>query len=412
MLADPIALLLGADSLPGSRSGVGRMTLEIARQLETHPDIADYGFLIDGRIQSHDWGKKYTSPDQASGAAMQPKEFRKGIKHLLGNVGPLRNLRLHMRRVKLNRAARVLGNGSAVLYHEPNMITSPYDGPSVATFNDLSWHFDPALHPPERLRWIGHHLPRVLKDSTRFVAISAFTADEVVRELGIRRDRIDVVPLAPAPEFEPVSKEAAAAILARHGLTDQSYILSVSTLEPRKNFDRLLAAYLGLPQHIRSKAPLVIAGGKGWGSVLKKADRAIAAGELRMLGYVPDEVLVALTARCTAFAYVSLYEGFGLPIIEAMATGAPVVASSTTAAGETAGDGASLIDPHDEAEIRRHLLLMLEEPEFRQKWREAGLRRSREFSWQRTADRLVSSWHSALGHATPVLETPHLLVSS
>ena len=274
------------------------------------------------------------------------------------------------------------------------MILSPFDGPSVATLNDLSWHHDPALHPFERIRWIERHLPRTLSRASRFIAISEFTRTEAVRVLGVARDRVDVVHLAAAEHFRPMTDAQAAPTLGSLGLSDKSYVLSVSTLEPRKNFDRLLAAYLKLPDVLRRLMPLVIVGGKGWGKVLERPDatRAIAAGQLRMLGHVTDEILVALTARCAAFAYVSLYEGFGLPVVEAMAAGAPVLASATTATGETAGDSALLVDPMDVDAIRNGLHQMLTEPDYRAALAEASLRRAAQFSWSRTVGGMAQTW--------------------
>ena len=251
-----------------------------------------------------------------------------------------------LRRFKHGGLNRRLGelsrsSGGRLVYHEPNMIIQPLRLPTVATINDLSWYHEPSWHPAERLEWIRRNLPGTLKRARRFVAISEFTRDAVVSELGIGRDRIDVVPLAPAAEFQPVSAERGAAVLERFGLADRHYVFSISTLEPRKNFDRLLNAHLSLPAALRQAAPLVIAGGKGWGKVLARpeAEAAVRDRSVRLLGHVEDAELVVLCARAGVFAYVSLYEGFGLPVIEAMAADTPVLASSTTAVGGSGGRG-------------------------------------------------------------------------
>lgn len=400
----PLSLLLGADSLLTLRSGVGRMTLEIARQLETHPEIGDFGLMIEGDVHEKSWLASMEAVRAArEAAAPLHRSPVARVKRVIGAVPGMRHAHAARRRMQMRRIVRERARAIAaasplpMVYHEPNMIARPYDGPTVATVNDLSWHHDPALHPPERIRWIEAGLPRVIHDAARFVAISAFTKDEMVRELAIAPDRIDVVHLAPAPAFGPRPAEAAAPTLARYDLADRRYLLSVSTLEPRKNFDRLLAAYLALPPAVRQHTPLVIAGGKGWGSVLDRpqAERAAQAGQLRLLGHVPDEDLVVLTARCALFAYVSLYEGFGLPVIEAMAAGAPVLASATTATGETAGDAALLVDPADEADIREGLRALLGDAERRAALAAASLARAEGFTWRRTVDRLVATWRRA-----------------
>ena len=230
------------------------------------------------------------------------------------------------------------------------------------------------------------------------MAISQFTKDAVVRDLGIAADRIDVVPLAPADGFRPVTAAEAAAALARYQLADHGYVFSISTIEPRKNFDRLLAAHLRLPPAIRRQAPLVIAGGKGWGSVLARpeADAAIRDGTVRLLGHVSDADLVALCSRAAAFAYVSLYEGFGLPVVEAMAAASPVLASNTTAVGELAAGAALLVDPQDEDAITDGLNRLIEDTALAEGLRRQGLSRAAEYSWQRTIDTLTVSWRRAL----------------
>jgi len=289
------------------------------------------------------------------------------------------------------------GNGDQpVLYHEPNLIPIPFDGVTVTTINDLSFRFEPGLHPANRLRWIERNLPRLQRQTTRFVAASEFTAQEAVRYLGLPRARMDVVYAAAAGHFVPISEEAAAAVLQRYDITDQSYILTVATLEPRKNLDRLVAAHQTLPVALRSRFPLLIAGGKGWDQVLSQTGAAIAAGEVRLLGHVPDADLPALTARCRAYAYVSLYEGFGLPVVEAMAAGVPVLASNNTATSEVAGDGALLVNPLDVDAISAGLRLLLEDDLARAAWMTAGRRRAATFSWQLTVDRLVATWRAAL----------------
>ncbi|MEJ1976243.1 MAG: glycosyltransferase family 1 protein [Acetobacteraceae bacterium] len=286
-----------------------------------------------------------------------------------------------------------------LVYHEPNMIARPVRLPTVVTINDLSWHHEPSWHPAERLAWIGRNLERTLRQANRFAAISQFTKDAVVRDLGVAADRIDVVPLAPAREFRPIPAESALPALVRYDLRDRSYVFSISTLEPRKNFDRLLAAHLRLPSALRQRVPLVIAGGKGWGDVLARpeADAAIRDGTVRLLGHVTDSDLVVLCSRAAAFAYVSLYEGFGLPVIEAMATACPVLASSTTAVGEIAKDAALLVDPMDESEIAAGLQQLIEDEALAERLRLAGVARAAGYTWERTIATLTETWGKALG---------------
>jgi glycosyltransferase involved in cell wall biosynthesis len=389
-----LSVIIGADSLATRRSGVGRMTLEIVRAARAAAAIERTELLLGPALTSADLIDGL-GDDDPLGPAVRPIRW----KVLLGQVPGVQTLRT-IKHGGLSQAVRRLSREceGRLVYHEPNMIVRPLRVPTVATFNDLSWHHEPSWHPAERLKWISRNLRGTLRQARRFVAISQFTKDAVVRELGVAADRIDVVPLAPAQAFRPVSAEAAAAILARFALRDRGYVFSISTLEPRKNFDRLLAAHLRLPPALRRRAPLVIAGGKGWGDVLARpeAEAAIRDGTVLLLGHVADADLVTLCARAAVFAYVSLYEGFGLPVVEAMATGCPVLASSTTAVGEIAAGAALMVDPMDEGAIAEGLRCLMEDDALAERLRLAGLARAAEFTWDRTLATLLGSWRKAL----------------
>jgi alpha-1,3-rhamnosyl/mannosyltransferase len=387
-------VLLGAESLLVQRSGIGRMTLEIARQLRTHPQVAHLRLMIGGSLFPADALERV--PTRSPSLLPQ---IPLALKRRLAPLPFISYARRRLTRARLEREAANLGRlgGGPVVYHEPNMIVTPFGGTTVATFNDLSWLHHPQSHPAERIAWIGRGLQRTLRQASRFVTISEFTAQGMAAELGVARERIDVVPLAPSELFAPVEREQAAPILERFELQDRRYILSVSTIEPRKNFDRLLAAWLRLPAPDQEAHPLVIVGGQGWGTVLANADaeRARTGGRLKLLGHVADADLPALYARCAVFAYVSLYEGFGLPLVEAMAAGAPVIASSTTACGETAGDAALLVEPTDVDAIADALRAAIGDPAEADRLRGLGLRHAAGFSWPRTVELLLASWRRA-----------------
>jgi len=389
----PLSLLLGAESLAGRRSGIGRMTMQIAQTVLSDPRLIDLHLLFGTSILPAGL------LDRVEEAAAEPPPAGL-LASALRAVPGVRLLRRAGLRARLTRqlAALTRRAGGRVLYHEPNMIARPFRGTTVTTINDLSWHMDRHLHPPDRMRWIERGLPATLRQAARIVAISHFTKAEAQARLGIDPARIDVVPLAPSPLFVPMAAAPAAAALAAHDLTDRGYLLSVSTLEPRKNFDGLLAGYLRLPAALRARVPLVIAGGRGWGSSLVGSDAtaALARGELRLLGHVPDEDLRALYARSAGFAFVSHYEGFGLPVIEAMACGAPVVASNTSAVAEVAGEAAIKVDPTDTVAIAEALRRILEDPEEAERLRESGRARAAGYTWEATADGLFASWQKAL----------------
>jgi len=177
------------------------------------------------------------------------------------------------------------------------------------------------------------------------------------------------------------------ATLARFGLVPGEYVLSVGTLEPRKNLPALFAAHAGLPEALRQRFPLVVAGMRGWhqAEALNASSAAMARGELRLLGYVPDAAVPDLYAGAAAFAYPSRYEGFGLPPLEAMASGVPVITSNRTSLPEVVGSAGLMVDPDDVDGLREGLRRLLEDRVFAATLGEAGRLRSRSFSWERCA---------------------------
>jgi glycosyltransferase involved in cell wall biosynthesis len=179
-------------------------------------------------------------------------------------------------------------------------------------------------------------------------------------------------------------------VLARHGLATSPYILALGTIEPRKNHLRLVQAFeqLVAGRRVGDDVVLVIAGKRGWGytSVMEAIERSPARDRIRVLGYVSDDDLPALLTGAVVVAYVSLYEGFGLPVLEAMTCGAPVLTSNVSSMPEVAGDAAVLVDPRDVPEISRGLTVLInEDEEGRAQHRTAGFARASLFSWERAA---------------------------
>jgi len=294
-----------------------------------------------------------------------------------------------LRKVAESAIFRYLTRGGAgdVLYHEPNYVALPYKGPLVLTICDLSCFDHPETHPKERVRLMQRDMPASIARADHIIVISQATGEALRRWFQVDPARITNTYLAADPRFQPRADEALTPVLARLGLTPGGYVLCVGTLEPRKNLPTLFAAYAGLPADLRQRYPLVVAGMAGWGTegLMKSAEELIRRNELRLLGYVADELIPPLYAGAAAFCYPSRYEGFGLPALEAMASGVPVITSNQTSLPEVVGEAGLMVDPDDVDGMRERLRQLLEDRAYAHDLGHRGLLRSKLFSWDRCA---------------------------
>jgi alpha-1,3-rhamnosyl/mannosyltransferase len=211
-----------------------------------------------------------------------------------------------------------------------------------------------------------------------------------------------VVPLGVEAAYRPRDRDELAAVRTRHSLSDDAYLLVVATQEPRKNLARLARAYTALPEALRACHPLVIAGGRGW--LNAELERTLAPlearGDVRRLGYVAEHELPLLYAGAHAFAFPSLYEGFGLPVLEAMASGVPVLTSRGSSLAEIArddeGEIALCIDPLDVEAMREGLQRLLTDTPWRSQAAARGLARASGYSWTRCVDATVAVYREVL----------------
>ena len=243
--------------------------------------------------------------------------------------------------------------------------------PLVATFHDVAVLRVPAAFNRWSRIYGAHMLERVARSLAAVIAVSEFTRDELVELLGVREERVHVVPNGVGPPFTPAGAAASG-----------EYVLAVATLEPRKNLDRLVQAF---ERADLGGCELRVVGASGWGDV------TVGGPNVRLLGEVRDEELAALYRGALCVAYVSLYEGFGLPVLEAMACGAPVVASTAPALRELGGDAVVAVDPLDPDAIADGLEEAIAR---RDDLRLRGLERAGGFTWQRTAEQTAAVYRA------------------
>jgi glycosyltransferase involved in cell wall biosynthesis len=256
----------------------------------------------------------------------------------------------------------------------------------VITVHDLNFEVSPeTIHPVRRAylrritRWSAHRARKV-------IAISRSTASDITRLYGVPSEKVAVIPYGLDAIFTPENARALEPMVRVRYSLPERFLLFVGTLEPRKNLPRLLEAY-ALARHRAQLPPLVLAGAPGWQHerISAQARRLGIRECLVFAGYIPREHLPGVYAAATALLYPSLYEGFGLPPLEAMGCGTPVLASSTSAMPEVVDDGGILADPHNAQAIAEGILRITQDETLRQQLVERGLERARQFRWEAAA---------------------------
>ena len=248
--------------------------------------------------------------------------------------------------------------------------------------------FDHTLHTPRASLLERFTLPIALRRCRSLLTISSATRDELERRFPRARGTTSVAYPAADALFSPQPQEDDEATLRRLGV-ERSYVLVTGTLEPRKNLTRLIEAFAGLEAGLRGGWTLALAGAPGWQTDSTFAAVAAQSDLVRTLGYVSDEELASLYRQADVFCYVSLYEGFGIPVLEAMQSGTAVLTSSVSSMPEVGGDAARYADPHDVLDIRRGLAELLSDPDLRRSCAEAGIARAAHFDWDETARRVL-----------------------
>jgi alpha-1,3-rhamnosyl/mannosyltransferase len=288
---------------------------------------------------------------------------------------------------------------SDAIFHSPNYFLPPFPGRTVATIHDLSHLWFPQFHPAARIDYLKRALPDTLRRADFLITDAESVRLEMIRHFGWSADRIAAVPLGVDPVFKPRRFADLRPLLRRYGLPDTGYTLHVGTIEPRKNLERLLFAYEALPVAVRQRWPLVLAGSRGWqsGKIHDRICRGAAAGWVQYLDFVAQDDLPFLYAGARLFAYPSLYEGFGLPPLEAMASGVPVVTSNVSSLPEVVGAAAIMVEPMDVPALTVALRRGLEDEDWRRSAIDLGCARALAFSWTKCVDSTVSIYAKVIG---------------
>lgn len=280
------------------------------------------------------------------------------------------------------------------IFHSPNYYLPPRVPHCVATFHDLSVFHWPQFHPAGRVHLMQKELRNTVSRASVLITDSYYTKRELAEFFGVIPDKIVVAPLACNKDFHPRSSAEVEFTLNKYNLKSRQFFLYTGTIEPRKNILTLLSAYDRLPLVVKRNFPLVISGYKGWENeeLFRLFTKGESEGWLKYLGFVPGQDLPVLYSAATSFIFPSIYEGFGLPVLEAMASGTPVICSNATSLPEVVGEAALMHDPEDVIKLTSYIQMMIDDAEQKQLMIETGLVQAKKFSWSVCADKTIEAY--------------------
>lgn len=385
----PIRVAFNATPVLSPMTGIGNYIVELGAALAAIGEIDAYSFY---RFR---WRHESPTAPTQDGHGARASVIER-LRPWVPFRGTVRQVARHL------GFARGLRRYNVDLYHEQNYVPLSYDVPVVITIHDLSWLRYPEAHPLDRVRWLSRGVPQAIDRARRILVDSDFVRNEVLATFNVDSAKVQTTHLGVQTCFCPRDADGTARTLHPLGLRHGSYVLTVGTIEPRKNLGHMLEAHALLPSALRERFPLVIAGAAGWHSS-RTVTRLRSESDpcVRFLGYVDRQALPDLYAGAALFAFASLYEGFGLPPLEAMASGVPVVVSERASLPEVVGDAGVSTDPMDPEATANKLRALLEDPLARADLAARGLERARAFTWSACARTTLAAYRAALATANP-----------
>lgn len=382
-------LVIGATSLFGPLTGVGHYTLQLVRGLMKRSEIDSISLLAHGRLVPMAAALEVIDRFENAPENNQntPESWLSKVR-----VAAAKNsliVSLYDRVVPLMANYNMRHLGEQAIFHAPDFILPPFRGKKVVSILDLSTFNYPEFHPRARVNYINRQIESSVARADHIITISDYVKREIQERFSVPDDRISTTYLAPDEAYSPVDETAFRNDGRFPFLKYKHYFLSLGTIEPRKNLHRLLDAYEAYSNERGTNSlPLVVAGYRGWNSedIHGRLNALGGQGQVHYLGYVDQASLPILVGGARALLFPSIYEGFGLPVVEAMRAGTAVLTSQDTAMSEIANDAALLVSPLETPSITTGLSEMDKSPEICKGLAEKGLRVSANLDWSRCLD--------------------------
>lgn len=355
-------IALAIDALSNQLTGIGRYAWHLSQGLAMHPTVESVRYYRDRR-----WF------DDASSFLTEGPARRNRVPRFLRRLAHARGFR-------------------GRIFHAPNYLLPLEAERPIVTVHDLSVFHYPQFHPAVRVQAFERNFWRSLGAASHIITDSEWIRRELGTFAQIPLDRITAVPLGVEPAFFRDSQPQDGALLARYGLAPEQYVLCVATLEPRKSLEKAVAAFEDYAERHATGLKLAIAGADGWqdGPLRAQLEGAQRRGRVVLLGFIEDRYLPAIYANARLFLFPSVYEGFGLPPVEAMAAGVPTIVSNRSCLPEVMQGAAMLIEPDDMRAFSDAIARGLEDDSWRASSIEKGKRVARGYTWRRCVDETVN----------------------
>ena len=373
-------IIISTDSIKFPVTGIGRYALELINNLKANPEVDAIKHLSGFKVVD-DLPALVNSPSIS--ASKLKKQLRNS--RLVSDI-----YRLTVPVLK----SYALKSYTDYIFHSPNYYIPPGHKKSCTTFHDLSIFHFPEYHPKGRVHLMKKELHSSVSRAKILLTDSNFTKNEVSDFFDFDPERIVVAPLASSGDFLPRKEKQCQQVLEKYGLAYGQFTFFAGTIEPRKNIKNLLLAYQKLPLEMSLRFPLVISGYQGWESeeLHRLFDIGSQRGWIKYLGYTDQQSLSVLFSACRAFLFPSRYEGFGLPVLEAMAAGTPVITSNVSSLPEVAGDAGLMVDPDDVDQLTQYISEIILNDSLRTELIDRGFLQNAKFSWVNCARETIKAY--------------------
>ncbi len=384
-----LSIAVEAKALATLRTGVGQYTFQLYQAMQELADKPDIFYHIHNQFTQELPGTQLITPRQS--ALTYKEKLSKAIDKLGGPFAVAKKqLALHAFRKAFKQDLEAI---EPDIIHCTDFFTigNQRGIPEIITVHDLSCFKCPQTHPAARVKLFNEYLPISLENAQHILTVSEFSKREMIDYFNIQPEKISVTYCGVPKGFQAYSAIQAHSTLQHYGLHYKKFFLYVGSIEPRKNLALLLDAYRQLPKIIQHQYKLVIIGACGWKfeQFLHQAKGLLSAGRLIMPGYVADNDLQLLMASAHGFLYPSLYEGFGIPLIEAMASATPVITSDRASLPEVVARAGIVLAADDASLWAQAITRLIEDPQYYQSLVAAGLHRATLFDWMKTAEKTV-----------------------